>query len=193
MMICLTINSSPSAWAAIPPNVHILRSCHWQLGASDFILLGHCQAVSHPWAFPSPFSLLGVDILASSLGLLFKTLLSSHLFWKVFLAHLPGFLPSFLPSFFLLLHLWHMEVPRPGVKWELQLSAYNTATAMPELSNICDLHRSLKQHKILKPLNEARDKPTFSWILVGFLTSWATRGPLSLPFWSPLVWAWLLH
>ena len=30
---------------------------------------------------------------------------------------------------FLGLHLWHMEVPRLGVEWELQLPAYTTATA----------------------------------------------------------------
>ena len=54
------------------------------------------------------------------------------------------FPPSLHPScfFFLWLHLWHMEVPRLGVKSELQLPAYTTATAMatPELSHICDLH-----------------------------------------------------
>ena len=34
--------------------------------------------------------------------------------------------------FFLGLHLWHTEVPRLGVKSELQLPAYVTATAMPD-------------------------------------------------------------
>ena len=34
--------------------------------------------------------------------------------------------------FFLGLQLWHMEVPSPGVEWELQLPAYTTATAMPD-------------------------------------------------------------
>ena len=29
-------------------------------------------------------------------------------------------------------HLWHMEVPRVGVKLELQLPAYTTATATPD-------------------------------------------------------------
>ena len=33
------------------------------------------------------------------------------------------------------LHLWHMEVPRLGVKSELQLPAYTTATAMRDLSH----------------------------------------------------------
>ena len=34
----------------------------------------------------------------------------------------------------------------------------NTATAMQDLSLICDLHRSLWQHQILNPLSEARDQ-----------------------------------
>ena len=33
-----------------------------------------------------------------------------------------------------------MEVPRLGVKLELQLQAYATATAMWDLSLVCDLH-----------------------------------------------------
>ena len=39
-------------------------------------------------------------------------------------------------------HLWHMEVPRVGVKSELQLLAYASAIAMPDLSCICHLRRS---------------------------------------------------
>ena len=35
---------------------------------------------------------------------------------------------------FLGLNLQHMEVPRLGVKWELQLLAYATATATPDAS-----------------------------------------------------------
>ena len=51
-----------------------------------------------------------------------------------------------------------MEVPRPGVESELQLPAYTTATAMPELSCICDLHHSLWQCQILNLLSKARDQ-----------------------------------
>ena len=47
--------------------------------------------------------------------------------------------------FFLELHLWHVEVPRLGIKSELQLPAYVTAIAMPDLSCICDLQHSLCQ------------------------------------------------
>ena len=38
--------------------------------------------------------------------------------------------------------MWHMEVPRLGVKWELQLLSYATATATWDLSCIWDLHHS---------------------------------------------------
>ena len=40
---------------------------------------------------------------------------------------------------------------------QLQLPAYATATATPDSSRICDLHRSSRQRWILKPLSEARD------------------------------------
>ena len=53
--------------------------------------------------------------------------------------------------------LRHMGVSRVGVKSEEQLPAYTTATAMPDLSCLCDLHLSLLQHQILNPLSEARD------------------------------------
>ena len=46
-----------------------------------------------------------------------------------------GFFTCFLGP-----HPWHMEVPRPGVKSELQLPAYPTATATQDPSCICDLH-----------------------------------------------------
>ena len=51
-----------------------------------------------------------------------------------------------------------MEVPKLGVKSELQLLAYIPATAMLDLSSICDLHHSLRQCLILNPLREARDQ-----------------------------------
>ena len=51
-----------------------------------------------------------------------------------------------------------MEVPRLGVKSELQLSAYTTSTATPDLSHVCDLHHSSRQLWLLNPLSEARDR-----------------------------------
>ena len=62
-----------------------------------------------------------------------------------------------------------MEVPRLGVELELQLPAYATATATPDLSCICDLLHSLRQCRILNPLRKIRDQTHIlmdsSWIL----------------------------
>ena len=46
----------------------------------------------------------------------------------------------------------------PGGQLELELLAYTTATAMPDQNCVCDLHHSSRQHWILNPLNEARDR-----------------------------------
>ena len=62
----------------------------------------------------------------------------------------------FLSFAFLGLHLPHMEVPRLGVEWELQLPVYTTAIARPDSSRICDLHHSSWQCRILDPRSEAR-------------------------------------
>ena len=49
----------------------------------------------------------------------------------------------------------HMEVPRLGV--QSGPPAYTTATATPDLSCVCDLHHSSRNHWILNPLSKARD------------------------------------
>ena len=51
----------------------------------------------------------------------------------------------------------HMEVPRLGVRSELQLTAYTTATATRDLSRTGDLHHSSRQCQILNPLSQAQD------------------------------------
>ena len=55
-----------------------------------------------------------------------------------------------------------------GVQSELQLPAYATATAMPDLSRICDLCHSSSQWQILDPLSGARDRTCIlmdtSWV-----------------------------
>ena len=63
--------------------------------------------------------------------------------------------------------MWHMEVPRLGVKSELQRPIYTAATAMPDLSCICDLYHSSQQCQILNILSEARNQ---TWVLMG--ASW---------------------
>ena len=49
-------------------------------------------------------------------------------------------------------------ISQAGVKSELQLPAYTTATAMLGLSCICNLYHSSQQCQILNPLSEARDR-----------------------------------
>ena len=69
-----------------------------------------------------------------------------------------SFLLANLYSFlFLRPQLQHVEVPQLGVELQLQLLAYATATATPDLSHIFDLCCSLWPHQILNPLSEARD------------------------------------
>ena len=50
-----------------------------------------------------------------------------------------------------------MEVHRLGVESELRRLAYATATEIPGLSQVCDLHHSLQQRWILNPLSKAGD------------------------------------
>ena len=77
----------------------------------------------------------------------------------------------FFLLFFLGPHLPHMEVPRLWVESELQLPAYAAATAIPDLSHVCNLHCSSWQCWILNTLSEARDQPTSLWILVRLVTA----------------------
>ena len=60
-----------------------------------------------------------------------------------------------------------MEIPRLGIKLELQLPAYTVATASPDPSHILSLCCSSKKCWILNPLSEI--EPTSSWKLVRFL------------------------
>ena len=77
--------------------------------------------------------------------------------------------------FILFLFLWphprHMEVPTLGVKSELQLRAFATATAMPGPSRVYDLHSS---SLILNPLSEARDGPLILMDASQVCYHWAT-------------------
>ena len=86
-----------------------------------------------------------------------------------------SFLPFLSSSLFLsLLHLGHMEVPRPGDELELQLLAYVTAEPMPDPSYICNLCSSWLQRRILNSLREARDCTYIFMDISRFSTWWAT-------------------
>ena len=69
---------------------------------------------------------------------------------------------------FLRPHPRHIELPRLGVEWELQLSAYTTATATRDPTHVCDLHHSSGQCQIPDPTGKARDQTHIlmdtSWI-----------------------------
>ena len=51
-----------------------------------------------------------------------------------------------------------MEVPRLWIQSKLRPLAYTTATAVWDLSHICDLPHSSQQRQILNPLSKARDQ-----------------------------------
>ena len=51
-----------------------------------------------------------------------------------------------------------MEVPRLGVQSKLQLPAYTSATAMQNLSRVCDLPHSSQQCQVLNPPSEDWDQ-----------------------------------
>ena len=79
---------------------------------------------------------------------------------------------SFL--FFLLgPYQWHMGVSRIEVRLALQLQAYATATAIWDLSHICNLCHGVQQHWILNPLNEAKDQTRI------FMNTSQVHNPLS--------------
>ena len=72
-----------------------------------------------------------------------------------------------------------MEFPRLGAESEEQLLAYTTATAVWDLSRICDLQSSSWQCRILNPLSEARDRTHIlmgtSWVRYCWATMWSPK------------------
>ena len=112
--------------------------------------------------------------------------LEVHSFADLYINHVFQFLFSFLSLSFCLLRAVPTthEVPRLGVKSELQLLAYATATATQDPSRVCNLHHSLWQCPILNPLIKARDRTRIlmgtSWVHY----CWATMGILSFNFYT---------
>ena len=86
-----------------------------------------------------------------------------------------------LKSYLLLLfcflgpHPRYMEVPRLGVKSELQLPAYTTAKQCQILAVSASYTTALLTHWARPGL-----EPTSSWIPVGLFTRWATTGTSKL-------------
>ena len=86
------------------------------------------------------------------------------MYWFFCLIHIWHFLFCFIGP-----HPWHVKIPTGGVGLEPQLQAYNTATAMWDLSCICDLHNSSWQCQIFNPLGEAKARDQTRTVMV---TSW---------------------
>ena len=83
---------------------------------------------------------------------------------------------------FLAPHPQHMEVPKLGGQLELRPPTYTTATAIPDLSHVCDLHHSSWQHQILDPLIEARDQTHVLMDTRWVHYCWATTGTPEIIF-----------
>ena len=73
---------------------------------------------------------------------------------------------------------------------ELQLPAYTTATAMPDLSHICDLHHSLWQCQILNLLSEPRDWTCNLMVPSQIHFCWAMMGTLWISFFMLSFFGW---
>ena len=73
-----------------------------------------------------------------------------------------------------------MEVPRLGVKLELQPPAYAIAIATRDLSRVCDLHHGSQQCQIFNPLSEVRDRTCNLIVPSWILFHCATTGTLAL-------------
>ena len=73
-------------------------------------------------------------------------------------------------------------IPRLGVEMELTLQAYTTAIATPEPSTSVTYTTAHYNARSLSYWTRPGIKPASSWILVGFLTHWATKGTLFYVF-----------
>ena len=67
-------------------------------------------------------------------------------------------------------HMQHVEVPRLGVKSELQLPASATATATLDPSLVCSVHHSSQQCGSLTHRAKPGIEPITSRILMRFVT-----------------------
>ena len=119
----------------------------------------------------------------SSPGILFFPRLPEigHTFLNFCLSCYPLWLSSnsFFCCCFLGPHPQHMGVPRLGVKLELQLPAYTTAPATPDLIHICDPQLTANTRPLTHWVRPEIE-PVSSWILVRFVNYWATKGTSKL-------------
>ena len=88
----------------------------------------------------------------------------------------------FVFFFFRAIPLCHMQVPRLGAESQLQLPSYTTATAMPELSHVCNLHQAHGNTEwILNPLSKARNQTCILMDTSWFLNPLSHNGNSNVP------------
>ena len=89
------------------------------------------------------------------------------------------FIYLFIYLIFLGPHPWHMSSQARGQIGAVA-SGLARATAMPDLSCICELHHSSQQHQILNPLSRARDRTHILMDASQVHYHWATMGTAHL-------------
>ena len=122
------------------PETTFLAALFTSLASPSFMSLQKCYLLQE--SMSGPLFQTRLDLLAVSTHGTFPLYILSQL-------HRSHFCCIGFFFFFLGLYLQHTEVPRLGVKSELQLPAYATATATPDPSCICNLCHSSWQCQIL--------------------------------------------
>ena len=116
-----------------------------------------------PWVTESPEKKVREQSGVKNMSLpKLRWLLHGHIYVSVHKAIFLRSMHFIFFGLFFFFFLWsnphHIEVPWLGVTLALYLPAYVTATAMPDLSHVCDLHHSSWQCWILSPLSKVRDQ-----------------------------------
>ena len=160
-------------WAFCPflsfPLLNLTYWVYWSTWWFSVSLLSYLQSFSSFFPFTSLISWFPLNCphVCWSFHLI---LCAVELLYWIF--HFSYYILQFCDSFLFA----YFEVPRLGVKLELQMLAYTTATW--DLSHVCYLHHSSWLCHTLNPLNKARYQTASSWILVGFITHWDTMRTL---------------
>ena len=135
MQIKSTVRYHQSEWLSLITNSKCWRGC----GEKGTILQcwWECKLVKTLWRTVCGFLRelnTECDTAISLLGIYTdKTIIQKDTYTSMFTAVL-----FFFFFFFFWLHPGHLEVPRVGVKLELKLPAYTTATATPDPSHVCN-------------------------------------------------------
>ena len=166
-------------WCSVSYSYWKKSACKWTCAVHTHVVRGSTILVVHHQGIGS------LILLPRQTEASFRVAIS---FWLVknYISIVLIFFFFFFAFCFLGPHPQHMEVPRLGVKSELQLPAYTSATAMQDLSQVCDLHYGSWQHQILNPQSKARDWTHNLMVPPGFISTvpqWKLLSPLFMWVW----------